>query len=170
MGKQFASLLKVPNLDGITDGTDSTEVNRNWEVFFRGIVKALLPLGLEKSFQLVNNQAVAADITGMNLTSQIVSHGIFEYLIQRVTTGAGAVELLEAGMFHLVFRPTSNLWVIVVIGSPGPSISGVTFSVTAKGQVQYTSVNIGGTPSISKITWRVRTLAAKNSQYSKGYA
>jgi len=132
-----------------------------WQQFFRMLYLVVSTLGIETSFPLVNNQVLAADITGLQFDSRKINQVSVEYLIQRVTTGGGATELITAGMFMLAYKPTSETWHVVAIGTPGPSSSGITFSVTASGQVQYTSSNITGTASISKITYRARTLGAR---------
>lgn len=107
-------------------------------------------------FSLVNSQAVAADITGLLVNLNKTRIATVEYLIERVTTGGGATELIEGGSFSLVYKPTSAIWTIVAIGTPGPSAGGITFTITAAGQVQYTSTNITGTASISRIGFRVK--------------
>lgn len=160
----FANILRVPFESPVEDG--SGIITRPWQTFFRLLKELVDPMGSEKIATLVNNQAGAADISGMILDSSQVSHGVIEYLIQRVTTGGGATELITGGMFHLVYKPTTAAWAIQAIGTAGPSTSGITFSVTAAGQVQYTSTNITGTASISRIVFRMRTLGGKNSQYS----
>jgi hypothetical protein len=137
-------------------------VQRAWSFFFRNVQSALDPLGVEKYFSLVNNQASAANIEGLKFDYAKVGQVIVDYLIQRVTTSTGATELIETGQFYLVYKPTSATWAL----TSGPSTAGITLSVTSAGQVQYTSSNITGTASISKITFRARTMAAKNSQYS----
>ena len=168
MGQTDANILRIPYEDAMADA--AFKITRPWQLLFRQIKSLLDPMGLEQSFEIVNNQASAADITGMSLNKEQVSSAIVEYLIQRVTTGGGAVELIAGGMFHLVYKPTSDSWAIQAIGTPGPSSSGVTFSVTSAGQVQYTSTNETGTASISKIYFRMRTFGGKNSQYSKAGA
>lgn len=142
--------------------TNDGLVDRAWSLFFRGVQQALSPLGTEKAFSLVNNQSSAADIEGLVFDYTKVGQVSVDYLIQRVTTSTGATELIEAGTFYLAYKPTSNAWAL----SGGPSTAGITLSVTAAGQVRYTSSNITGTASISKITYRARTLSAKNAQYS----
>lgn len=137
-----------------------------WSKFFRNAMDAIDPLGTEKFFPLVNNQGSAADIDGLKFSQESVSQVTVEYLIQRVTTGGGATEKIQSGIFILTYLPTTSSWSLVTIGTPGPDVSGVTLSVTSTGQVQYTSTNFSGTESISKITYRARTLAAKNSLYS----
>jgi hypothetical protein len=164
----FTALLKVPSRDKFM-GADGIPVPA-WLHLFELIRDRLNPLGLEQSFELVNNKSTADNIVGLTFDSATISHAIVEYLIQRVTTGTGATELVQAGIFHLVFKPTSNTWEIVAVGTPGPSSSGITFSVTATGQVKYTSSNITGTASISRIVWRSRTISAKHSTYSQAGA
>lgn len=156
--------FEVPVRDSVL--TPSGLISRPWETFLRFLQQVVDPLGVEKFYTLANNQAVAADIIGLALSSKSVSQGIIEYLVQRVTTGTGAVELVESGSIHAVYKPTSLSWALVTMGTPGPSTSGVTFSITAAGQIKYTSTNITGTASISKLTFRVRTLAGKNAKYS----
>ena len=162
--KAIAAFFRPPYRDQLVD--DSGLVTRPWELFFRIIAAIVEPLGVEKYFALENNISVAKDITGLNFNSDSVSHGIVEFFIQRVTTGTGATELITSGLFHVVYKPTTSAWALTVIGTPGPSISGITFSITAAGQVQYTSSNITGTASISKISYRTRTISGKSSTYS----
>ncbi|NJM09339.1 MAG: hypothetical protein HC883_00105 [Bdellovibrionaceae bacterium] len=137
-----------------------------WTWFVRSVTERLFPLGVERSFPLANNQAAAADVVGLKVNSRGVSQAIVEFLVQRVTTSTGAVELIEAGYFTLSYSPTSETW---TLSQPNPNLpedSGVTFTVTATGQVQYTSSNVAGTPSISRVVWRMRTLAGKSEAYS----
>lgn len=156
--------LKVPSNDLVLEGN---LISRVWRSFFDLIKRKLDPLGEEQSFQLTNNLGVAADITGLTFDKAGVSQAIIDYVIQRVTTGGGATELIEAGIKYVVYKPTTAAWAIGTFGTPGPGASGVTLTITATGQVQYTSSNITGTASISRIVWRARTLAAKSSQYSQ---
>ena len=134
-----------------------------WQVFFINLRRSIDPLGIERTFELVNNQAAPADVEAMTFSARGVSQAAIDYLIQRVTTGGGAQELIETGTFYVAYKPTSANWVL----SGGPTTAGITLTVTAAGQVQYASTNITGTASISKIAWRARTLACKNEQYSE---
>lgn len=106
------------------------------------------------------------DITDLKFNLRGVSQATVDFLIQRVTTSGGATELIESGMFVVSYNPTSADWSLTMIGTPGPDDSGIDFSIDSNGQVQYVSTSITGTASISKITWRSRTLGAKNSLYS----
>lgn len=141
-------------------------LSNSWEWFFRAIRDLLSALGSEKNFAIVNNTAVAADVTGLKFGARGVSFAAVDFCIQRITTSTGATELVEAGMFVLSYNPTSEDWNLTMIGTPGPDDSGVDFTVTATGQVKYTASNITGTASISRVFWRARTLAGKHTSYS----
>lgn len=106
------------------------------------------------------------DITDLKFNSKKVSQAIVDFLIQRVTTSTGATELIESGVFAVSYNPTSADWSLTMIGTPGPDDSGVDISIDSNGQVQYRSSSITGTASISRYTWRARTLSAKHSTYS----
>jgi hypothetical protein len=153
--------VTVPYQDAVVDKKDLL-ITRTWSFFFRSIQAALDPLGVEQYFTLVNNQSVAADIDGLKFDLAKVGQVTVDYLIQRVTTGGGATELIETGTLYAAYKPTSNDWFLINV----PSSAGITLSITSSGQIQYTSTNVTGTASISKLTFRARTLAAKNSQYS----
>lgn len=137
-----------------------------WEWFFRDVHSRLDPLGIETSFDIVNNQSTPVDIANLKFNSAGVGQAIVEFLVQRVTTGTGATELLESGHFVAVYKPTSDVWVLHLADINAPDNSGVDFTITAAGQVQYTSTNITGTAQISKLFYRVRTMGAKNALYS----
>ena len=140
--------------------------SRSWEIFFRNLYDRVSSLGVETLFTIANNQAVAADITGLQFNKSQISAAFIDFLVQRVTTSTGAVELLEAGHLTAVYEPTSLSWSLVEVSVNSPDNSGVTFSITATGQMQYTSSSITGTASISRVVYRARTLAAKSNLYS----
>lgn len=231
-------------------------VTTAWQSVFRLLKNLLDPIGYEINFQLANNQIAPADITGLSVDAGQFSQAIVEFLIQRMTTGTGATELIESGHLILTYRPAEGGWQLNVAESGVPDSSGITFMITpfpfvatydhttsawshslslpplkngqsvqltlgissslptgyaalttyyviawtgstfqlsaslggsavaattnngsgtitvkathaVDGQVQYTSSNITGTASISKIAIRIRTLGAKNSQYSQ---
>ena len=156
--------FQVPYRNPVTD--ERGLLSNAWELFFRQLQALVYPLGTELAATINNNQVTPIDIPGMALNSSKVSQGIVEYLVQRVTTGTNPVELIQSGSFLLVFKPTTESWVLIPQGSSGPDSSGVTFSITSEGKVQYTSSTVDGTPSISKINFRVRTLSGKSKQYS----
>lgn len=156
--------LSVPYNDRAVDKEGF--LSNVWTSFWQSLYDRIYPLGVETSFTLANNQSSPADVVGLKVNSRAVSMAIVEFLVQRVTTGGSAVETVEAGSFILSYNPTAEDWNISLTHINAPDNSGVDFTVTAAGQVRYTSTNIGGDPSISRIVWRMRTLAAKSTQYS----
>lgn len=235
---------QIPIKDKVTD--EMQLITDKWQRYFRFVKESLDPLGTEKYFSIVNNQSSPADVVYLSLNSSRLSQAIIEYVVQRVTTGSGATEIIYSGSFNCVYKPTSNTWEIqnydipnagtftaattdictktahgfefgqiaqlttsgtlpgglslatnyyvvpqsvdtfklstslanaksgsfVDITSTGSGTHtitpnpGVFFSITNSGQVQYTSSNITGTPSISKMSFRIRVLSVKNYQYS----
>lgn len=141
---------------------DDQSIGNPWLEFFRQLKELVDGLGQEKFATIENNIGTPTDVEGFAFSKKNVGHAIIDYLIQRVTTDVGATELVEAGTFGVYYRPSSDDFVLQY----GPSSAGVTLTVTASGQVQYVTSDITGTPWISKITYRARTLGAKNQAYS----
>lgn len=160
-GKQ----LEIPLRDQVINGNGY--ITRIWLNFLNLIKEYLEPLGYEKHSDIVNNTTTSANVEGLSFNSDKVSHAIVDYFIQRITTGGGAQELVESGTLHLMYRPTSNDWVIYKASITSMPSSGITFSISSTGQVKYTSSNITGTQKISKISYRARTMGAKSQLYSK---
>ena len=158
--------LQVPTQTKFINANGNIEIA--WIKFFQEAQARLLPLGDEKTFELSNNQALAANIEGLKFDYARVSQATIDYTIQRVTTGGGATELIETGEYRAVYLPSSNTWNIFQMWTSGPHDSQVVLSITSSGQVQYTSSNITGTASISKIAFRVRTMAIKGAYSEVG--
>ncbi len=114
-------------------------------------------INLEQSFTLVNNQVSPANITGLFIDSTLYGGFSIDYRIYRNTTSTGATELSEQGWIIGTYKPVANTW---EISDQSVAFAGITFSITAAGQVKYTSTNITGTPSHSyiKFKWRVSSL------------
>jgi len=156
--------FEVPYRDKVLDNEGL--LTMPWEWFFRALWERLNPLGAERSFDLENNQGTAANIDGMKFKKNKVSQATIEYLVQRVTTGGSATELVESGILIATYNPTSEDWNLHAVDENNPEDAGITFSITSDGQVQYTSSNVTGDASISRIVWRARTMGAKISTYS----
>lgn len=156
------SSFKAPFTEALVDSKGI--LSRTWQQFFRKISDCLKFIGDEKVFQLVNNTAVAADIVPLSFDKQYTSLAVIDYCIQRVTSG---VERTQSGTLHAVYRPGIPTWALREYGTAGPDVSGITFSITSTGQIQYTSTNLAGTEVLSRIFFRVRELAGKSDFYSK---
>lgn len=162
MIKSAPFTTEVPYLNEISDKATGL-VARAWTEFFRSIRDSIDSLGYEKSFILENDISSPENVEGLSFNYKKVSCAFVDYYIQRVTTSTGATELIESGTFKMQYLPASEDWEL----NDGPTTAGITLTSTPEGAVQYESSDITGTPSISKITWRARTLASKNSLYSE---
>lgn len=142
------------------------DLSREWERFFLDIQDILYQMGQEKSFELVNNQSSAADITGMKFNKTGVTCVFVEYLCQRISN---SVELTESGIYVFNYNPTSDTWNATAISENNPDNAGIAFSMSASslGQVQYTTTNEAGTFTLSRLYWRERVLAGKSNLYSR---
>lgn len=163
--------LAPPFQDSISDSKGS--LTSAWISFFSLVSNYLTPLGTEKYFDLPNGKTALLNderdyVLGLRCSKESFSQAFIEYLIQRVTTesSAGAnddVELTETGTMTMLYKPSSDLWIL----SGGPTSTGIALTAKADGQIVFTSTLITGTPLISKISWRMRTIAAKHHSYSR---
>ncbi len=111
------------------------------------------------SFTLANSQAVAADIEGLSF-SRLDSHWVrIEFDILRYTDTA-ASELKCSGELELVYNTDDSQWEIASRSRTSGDVTtpdlpaGITFSITADGQLQYTSTTISGTNYFGELSWK----------------
>jgi len=89
----------------------------------------------ETSFSAANNQTSPADVTGFSFASSVRS---FKALVS--VTRIASTNLYE--VFNILGIQRDSDWIIIVTG--GGDSSGITFSITTAGQIQYTSSNLSG--------------------------
>lgn len=106
------------------------------------------------SFTVANNQGSAANVTGLSFSGASVKAVSIQYRIRRSTD---TNELAETGTIRLVYKDTADTWFIdqTYAGED----SGVTFTVTSGGQVQYTSTNVSGASYVGSMLFKYFTLA-----------
>lgn len=150
--------LRAPYLEELID--DKNIITRAWQEFFRLLLNIIEPLGVEKSFTLLNNQASSVFIEGFRFDSTQVRQAFIDYNIQRTTN---LDEFNESGLFKITYRPQVNLWQLEMINQNTPDDSGVTFSIDADGRIKYTSTNYGTTTSVFTLSVRARALSGKNT-------
>lgn len=107
---------------------------------------------IQTSFNIANNQAAAANVTGLVFNTAAVRAVIVEYSIYRTTN---TNEIAESGLLNAVYKSTAATWELSQI-SVGDAQ--VTFSVTSAGQFQYTSTNLAGTGYSGLMKFRARTV------------
>lgn len=94
------------------------------------------------NFTIANNQAVAANVTGLSFSSADTKSVVVTADIRR-KTATGSSEVVAQQILFLQYRDQTSAWEIAADEAKGDA-SGVTFSITSGGQVQYTSTNIAG--------------------------
>lgn len=93
---------------------------------------------LNTTFTVANNQSSAANVAGLSFDTGTVRSAIVTYSVYRSTTLS---EKGEAGFLLLTYMSTAANWVITRYSNDD---SGLVFTVTDGGQVQYTSDNMSG--------------------------
>lgn len=102
------------------------------------------------TFLFANNQASAANITGLSFDSSLIRGAIVDYSIYRSTSLA---EESETGQIYLNYKSTANTWEFAQVASGS---CGITLSITSLGQMQYTSTNLSGTSYSGKIVFTAK--------------
>ncbi len=103
---------------------------------------------LQTSFSspsFANNQSLPADIVGLSFNTGQVRAAFIQYSVYRIST-ANPSGHAEAGEMIAVYDNSAgsgSKWSLIV--GPVSGSSGVTFSMTDTGQVQYTSTDINAT-------------------------
>jgi len=103
------------------------------------------------NFTVANNQASVADITGLSFDSTVVRSAIISYSLYRSTASS---ELSECGQIYVTYLSTAATW---TIAQNFTGLSGVVFSITNAGQVQYTSSNLSGASYVGKLKFTAKS-------------
>jgi hypothetical protein len=96
----------------------------------------------QTSFTIDNNQTSPVNITGLVFTPTLFRSVKIEYSIYRQTDTAGSARA-QIGQLRFVYNTQSSSWLLS--DDFAGQNAGVEFSITAAGQIQYTSSNITGT-------------------------
>lgn len=90
------------------------------------------------SFSLANNQSSASNITGASFDTGTVRSFILQYSLYRSTASN---EEAEVGTLWGTYLSTASVW---RLAQNYAGASGITFSITNGGQLQYQSTNLAG--------------------------
>lgn len=113
----------------------------------------------ETSFAIQNNIAVDTNVANLAFNTGQVRSALINYSIYRTSTAnpSGKVETGDIRMIYDNSAAPGSKWLFAVQNKVG--VSGVSFSVTDLGQVQYQSTDIG-TPGYSGVMhFRAKVLA-----------
>jgi hypothetical protein len=129
--------------DDIPVRSNGERILASWFNLLRTAIIGLAGAGslTESDFTFANNQAAAADVTGLLFDSSDSISA--EVDIQVIRSGASGSARSLIKLYLMYYNSTWNLLDQTEIGEE----SGLTFSVTAAGQVQYTSDDLGGSYS-----------------------
>ena len=108
---------------------------------------------VQTAYSIANNQTSPTSVIGLQFDAATVRYAIVDYTIYLATS---TTEIAEGGQIHLLYKNVANTWLIEV--DRQGDASGVVFSITNGGQLQYTSANIGGLSYTGKIGFRAKTL------------
>lgn len=103
--------------------------------------------GTETQFTIANNQVAFADVTGLLFDSAINNGGVFEFIIERDTS---TEYFIESGTIRVTRDTDASDWLLSLESSHDDA--GVTLDITATGQVQFKSTNMGGTGYVGTLT------------------
>jgi hypothetical protein len=114
----------------------------------------------ESTMNLADNQVAAADVTGLLLDKTLWRSALIEVDISRRDTATPGSELRWVGTLRALHTKEDDAWALAVISGGPDSVNGkpggVTFSITAAGQVQYTSHDLAGAAYVGKLTFSAR--------------
>jgi hypothetical protein len=120
----------------------------DWSVAITSVINSLIvdgDLGPTVLVTIANNQSSAANVTSLAFDSATIRSAQVQYYVYR-TWNSGTEEAVENGILFVNYKDIAAVWDLVQIGNNVEG-SGVVFSITAGGQIQYTSDN--KTPSTS---------------------
>jgi hypothetical protein len=105
----------------------------------------IVALGAKTTFTLVNNQSSAANVTGLLFDKTVYRSFMLTYSIYRSASGGST--RAETGILMGITDGTNWEIATTAVTVPATGDSGVTFSITSSGQIQYTSDDNGGSYS-----------------------
>ena len=133
-------------------GSDST----GWAIAVTNVLSSLSGGGniQVSTFSPINdNQSSASNITGLSFNTATASGFRVVYYVTRTSSNG---TITEFGQLFGVFNSQSATWVLNKFGSAGDA--GITFSITAGGQIQYVTTNHGGTGYSGSIKFKAESL------------
>lgn len=139
------------------DNSPWGEENTAWSIAVTDVLNTLQGPGdiLQTVALIANNQISPVNVTGLAFSPSMVRGAIIEYTVYRMTTGSGASELVEVGTMYVSYKSIANTWDVAVVGGQG---SGVSFTMSTTGVVQYTSSNMSGSAYQGTMNFRARAI------------
>lgn len=111
----------------------------------------------QKTFTIQNNISTFTDVAGLSFNTGLVRAGFIDYSVYRTST-SNPSGVTEAGEIVVVYDNLASpgaKWLMVQ--GPKAGTSGITFTITDAGQIQYKSSNLGAAHS-GNMHFRAKTL------------
>ena len=108
--------------------------------------------GADVTFTIANNQSIT-NVTDLSFNGASVRGFVLDYTVYRQTATASSA-VAQVGQLRGVFNTQSSSWFMTDDFS-GQN-SGVNFTITSAGQIQYTSTNIAGTSYVGTMKYTIR--------------
>ena len=105
---------------------------------------------LTTAFTISNNQASPANVTSLSFDTSVIRAAIINYSVYRSTN---TTEESEAGIIMITYSSTAGTW---QFAQTCAGTSGVVFTITNAGQIQYISTNLGGTNYVGKLKFSAK--------------
>jgi len=139
----------------LDDGQTLDQTNTNLTQLLTAINNKIGLGGTQQTFTIVNNTVTATNVTPLLFNSANIKSAVIEYDIHRQSDTASS-ELDEAGSMRLLYDAVAGNWRIALNSNFDDAL--VTFTVTAAGQVKYTSSDIAGSNSTGTMRMIIRTI------------
>jgi len=110
---------------------------------------------LQTAFNLANDQAAPTDVVGLTFNAATVRSAVIDYSVYRISD-ANPTGNTESGQMHIVYDGAAG-WSIGIGGIV--ENAGVAFTITAAGQIQFTSTDIGALNYSGTMKFRAKALA-----------
>jgi hypothetical protein len=145
----------------------SIPLRKNGEIFYYHWFNSLRSAGVEletffgnqyvneTTFNIANAQATAQNITDLAFDSNTIRSVVVLCEVRRKTDDE---ELISNGLLKVYYREHTSSWEL--INELGGDDDGLTFTITAAGQVQYISSTMNGANYTGKITFKTITFGA----------
>ena len=115
-------------------------LSSKWEFFFRSLWDRINPLGLEKSFEIVNNvnaktfSAASVDTSGDFITK--LSHGFYTGLVGQMTTDGTLPTGISGSTDYYVIKASESTFKLAT--SEALATAGTAIDITAQGSGNHT--------------------------------
>lgn len=109
-------------------------------------------------YTLISNGNTDIALPSLTFPTADVRGAIIDYTVYRSSSGVGAVTLSDVGTLYINYNPngpTGHKW---DISNEHNTLTGVTFSITDQGQVEFSSTVISGSSAVGFIGYTAKAL------------